>query len=982
MSSHYLKRLALGTLLGAFGLQAQVTIPAEFAYPLSAASAANRGFSVLMKQATTAAGTLPNSTARTEAQLAGTLINSKTGQPHTNTIDFAAAAFNADGTFTETTTINYEQAGSTGQSFPGIPGLEGGTDNIAMEVVSWLELQAGTYSMIVNSDDGFRVTVGKDARDKTSVIKLGEYEGGRGAGDSIFNFTVTQAGLYSFRLIWQEGNGGANCSWFTASVDDPSNRVLVNGDGGVKAYSKISAATPSYVSFLDPGIGAENVSPGAMVTAVINNGSSSTIAASSVKLTFDGAAVAATVTQANGATTVTYDPPGLLEPGSKHAVQIEYSEGTTARKFEYSFTAATTGNITLPTPIWLENFDTTAEGAVPTGWTLQNLTTGANGTVDYDDPSSDAYLDWVVIPKTRVETARWDAGRRLNITEQFVNGEQVKSLINGNFLYAESDNRGGSQIQYAFSPDVNLSGKANIYLSFHNIYEQNQDSMGAVEYSIDKGATWLPVLYMLDGPDIKKDADGNVDGYETMIAENGDAASYEDPITGEPRGKAYGAFIGVATNEWKNIAPFIQARINDDAVESKRVELFRLPKADNQANVRLRFAQAGTGSWYFGIDNVGFYSINTVAKPVLAASPVGLSLTEGSKATFVAEGRGEGISYQWQFNSTNIVGATNTSFVIDSVKLSNSGNYRVVVSNTGGSVTSADAVLKVILADPAVVTGQWDFNGNLDATVGTALQYFGDTASITAFEDATIGGKPAKVMSFGAATKTQGYLMTHGAGANGGGTKVNQYTLIMDVMFPAASDGKWRGLLQTEPSNANDGDLFVNGANGIGISGQYQGKVVADTWHRLAFAFNLNEKSVSKYIDGVLVNKQTLGEGFDGRWALGSTALLFTDEDNETAAGLVNSVQIRSGTLSEAEIAALGGATAEGIPGVASTGIKIAGITAGGGNVTITWTGGAGIKLQSAATLGGAWTDVAGSVGASTATVPAGDAAAFFRLVK
>ena len=37
-------------------------------------------------------------------------------------------------------------------------------------------------------------------------------------------------------------------------------------------------------------------------------------------------------------------------------------------------------------------------------------------------------------------------------------------------------------------------------------------------------------------------------------------------------------------------------RLNDDAVESKRVELFPLPKADNQAKVRLRFAQAGTGS--------------------------------------------------------------------------------------------------------------------------------------------------------------------------------------------------------------------------------------------------------------------------------------------------------------------------------------------------------------------------------------------------
>jgi len=237
-------------------------------------------------------------------------------------------------------------------------------------------------------------------------------------------------------------------------------------------------------------------------------------------------------------------------------------------------------------------------------------------------------------------------------------------------------------------------------------------------------------------------------------------------------------------------------------------------------------------------------------------------------------------------------------------------------------------------------------------------------------------------MSFGAATKTQGYIMRHGASANGGGTNVNQYTLIMDVMFPAASDSKWRGLLQTDPSNASDGDLFVNNGNGIGISGQYQGKVIAETWHRLAFAINLNDKSVSKYIDGVLVNKQTLGSGFDARWSLLPTALLFTDEDGETSGGLVNSVQIRNGTLSDAEIAALGGATAAGIPAAVSSGLKLNAISASGANVVITWAGAAGVKLQSSATLGGVWADVTGSDGASTATIPAGNAAAFFRLVK
>jgi hypothetical protein len=49
--------------------------------------------------------------------------------------------------------------------------------------------------------------------------------------------------------------------------------------------------------------------------------------------------------------------------------------------------------------------------------------------------------------------------------------------------------------------------------------------------------------------------------------------------------------------------------VDDNTVESKRVELFRLPLADNQPKVRLRFAHAGTDSWYFGVDNVGLYSL-------------------------------------------------------------------------------------------------------------------------------------------------------------------------------------------------------------------------------------------------------------------------------------------------------------------------------------------------------------------------------------
>ena len=225
-------------------------------------------------------------------------------------------------------------------------------------------------------------------------------------------------------------------------------------------------------------------------------------------------------------------------------------------------------------------------------------------------------------------------------------------------------------------------------------------------------------------------------------------------------------------------------------------------------------------------------------------------------------------------------------------------------------------ILGLAASGRAAVTGQWDFDsGDLSATTGTALDYYNGDTTGTTFSTTTINGSPAKVMGFPACTQTQGYVMTHGIAANGGGSYVNQYTLIMDVMFPSASSGKWRTFLQTNTGNANDGDLFVNPNNGIGVWGDYTGTIVADTWHRVAFVFDLSLSTsrLMKYIDGTFVGAQDL-EGVDGTWSLDPTALLFTDNDGDTAAGFVNSIQIHDVPLTTADIFALGGATAAGIP--------------------------------------------------------------------
>lgn len=302
------------------------------------------------------------------------------------------------------------------------------------------------------------------------------------------------------------------------------------------------------------------------------------------------------------------------------------------------FLASTQAQITLPAPIVRETFDSVEEGQLPAGWTVQNFTDDGTPGEDLNDPHSDSYKNWVVISRQRVAdigtAGGWEGPRRLSVApKQFVNGVLITNLIDGKFIYAESDTRGGNQVQFLFSPDFDLSGKTNVYLFYNSIYEQNQDSIGAVEYSIDGGNNWLPIVYMLDGPDIVRDASGAADAVATFTKENNDAAFYLDPVTGEGKGGTYGAFIGATTNTWATLGPFISARVNDDPAESKRVELFRLPKADNQAKVRFRFAQAGTGSWYFGIDNFGLYSI-TASKPGRPAITVAATASVFSDVVF------------------------------------------------------------------------------------------------------------------------------------------------------------------------------------------------------------------------------------------------------------------------------------------------------------------------------------------------------------
>ena len=749
---------------------------------------------------------------------------------------------------------------------------------------------------------------------------------------------------------------------------------------------------PVQLTLATPANNALGVAAGVIVNATLTDGSVA-LNTNSVQVTFDGLAVVPTVQKSGATTTVSYDPPGLLAPLSAHTYSLAYNNngGATPNVTNvYAFTVGPWVNLNLGSPIHLENFDAVAEGALPTGWSVTNLTDSHTPGNDLNDILSDSYLDWVVISRTRLIdnliVSNSDFTFATNVRpNQVVNNSPVTSLITSNFIFAVSD-RGVTekQIQYLFTRDYNLSGQNNVYLSFHNIYIQNQDNIAAVEYSIDGGTTWLPGLYLMDGNDLRFNSTGSIDASNTLATTHGDVP---DPVALTLSGGAYGQFIGVNSNQWAGLAPYLQTRFDDNTVDSMRVEAFRLPQADNQPAVRFRFVMMGTFGWYFGIDNFGLYSIPSPNGPLVGSpTPTNQTVAVGNAAQIsvpAAVGIGP-ITYQWRRNGVNLARTNNNILSFPIVLPGDGGTYDVVVSNPGGSVTSPPPASVLNVFNPTVlVTGQWDFNNsNLVATCGADLQYFDSTvsndtsfATTTAFGLPDINGQPTTVLRYVPSTSAWGgYRMFHGAAPNGGGAYVNQYTLVIDYYIPSSTFGIWHSLLQTGTGNTSDGDLFVNPTGGgIGISSIYNGNVTFDTWHRVAVAFDLSGPGeapvLTKFINGVKVGNQTTGlSDPDGRFALDPFALLFADQDGDTAEAYVSSVQFSNGRRPDAFLAALGGPTASKIPGCITANVE-------GGNVVVRWTG--GVPLEGSDEITGPWTTVPAAT--SPYTVPQLAAKKFYR---
>jgi hypothetical protein len=272
-----------------------------------------------------------------------------------------------------------------------------------------------------------------------------------------------------------------------------------------------------------------------------------------------------------------------------------------------------------------------------------------------------------------------------------------------------------------------------------------------------------------------------------------------------------------------------------------------------------------------------------ITPPVITLQPQNLTITAGDNANLSVTVAGAfPLAYQWQLGGINLNGATNSTLIILNAQPTNSGSYRVWVTNVAGAIFSQTATLAV-LQPPIITTQPLSFtvpegsNATLTVTAkGTAplaYQWYFNNSIIPGANSATLilnqvspsqGGSYQVVVtnSVGLAVSAPAILKVAGVDSDGDG--IPDAWMILNFGHPTGQIGD-HSRAQDDP----DGDGMTNlqeylaGTNpldaqsnlklkaqgidpatgrpricftavaGIGYTILYSDKVASGVWHKL-----------------------------------------------------------------------------------------------------------------------------------------------------
>src|SRR5213075_50266 len=152
-------------------------------------------------------------------------------------------------------------------NFPGIPGLNGSTDNFADETLAYLQLTAGSYTFGVNvgigrvddppgADDGYALFCGANPRDHFATL-VGQFtRTGSNFSDTQntneFNFVVPVTGVYPFRLVHWQTHQTSDLGWYYVDQSTGKRTLINDPTGSIHAFRVSSIQREPFVAEVYP----------------------------------------------------------------------------------------------------------------------------------------------------------------------------------------------------------------------------------------------------------------------------------------------------------------------------------------------------------------------------------------------------------------------------------------------------------------------------------------------------------------------------------------------------------------------------------------------------------------------------------------------------------------------------------------------------------------------------------------------------------